>query len=117
MRVNVTATVDHDDHSSSDFLQQYVRRVIFYEADLFFKSIDKVSLKNFFLDDEFSHEDLTKPKFALYFMDLGQLGFRLMWFEDAALEALGMSRGSAAAKLSRSKWQLHGGVHSLMPFR
>ena len=69
---------------------------------------------------ELSHEDLTKPKFALYFMDLGQSGFRLTWFEDAALEALGMSRGSAAAnigKLSLSKWQLHGAVHSLMPFR
>jgi len=76
-------------HSSSDFLQQYVRRVIFYEAGLFIKSIDKVSLKNFFLDDEFSHEDLTKSKFAPYFTDLGQLGFQLMWFEDAALEALG----------------------------
>ena len=92
-----------------DIFQQYARRIVFYDADLFFKSIDKVSFKDLFLNDDFSHEDLTK--FALYFAD--RLGFRLMWFKDAALEALAMSKGDIVANIGKlSKWHLHGEVQS-----
>ncbi|KAG2143575.1 hypothetical protein DEU56DRAFT_791361 [Suillus clintonianus] len=72
-----------------DILRQYARRIIFHEPDLFFKSLDKVSFKDLILDDDFSIEDALK---FLFLFEHFRLGFGLMWFKDAVLDALVMSK-------------------------
>ncbi|KAG0697488.1 hypothetical protein DFH29DRAFT_945996 [Suillus ampliporus] len=78
-----------------NIFQQYARRIIFHHSDLFFKSLDKVSFKDLILDDDFSNEDAAK--FALLFGE--RLGFGLVWFKDAVLDALVMSKGGTAANV------------------
>ncbi|KAG1722902.1 hypothetical protein EDB19DRAFT_1954289 [Suillus lakei] len=78
-----------------NILQQYARRIIFHEPDLFFKSLDKVSFTDLVLDDDFSNEDVAK--FILLFQ--ARLDFGLVWFKDAVLDALVMSKGGTTANL------------------
>ncbi|KAG2143585.1 hypothetical protein DEU56DRAFT_242494 [Suillus clintonianus] len=94
-----------------NILQQFARRVIFNEPNLFFKSLDKVSFKDLFLDDDFSMEDAAK--FVMLFER--RLGIGLMWFKDAVLEALVMSKGGTAANvgdLSRRHQILGGWIYN-----
>jgi hypothetical protein len=80
-----------------DIFQQFGRRIIFHEPDLFFKSLDKVSFKDFLLADDFSNEDVAK--FALLFQ--ARLGFGLVWFKDAVIDALVMSKKGTAANIGK----------------
>ncbi|OAX38293.1 hypothetical protein K503DRAFT_770624 [Rhizopogon vinicolor AM-OR11-026] len=90
-----------------DVLQQYARRIIFHEPDLFFKSLDKVSFKDLLLADDFSNEDVAK--FSLLFQ--ARLGFGLVWFKDAVIDALVMSKKGTAANIGKlsSRHQVLGG--------
>ena len=80
--------------------QQYALRVVFYEPTLFMKSLEKVSLKDLILNDDFTIED------AVRFYDLwrGMMGFGLKWCKDAVVDALAIfHRGTAANVGSVSK--------------
>lgn len=78
-------------------LQQYARRIIFHEPNLFFKSLDKVSFKDLILSDDFSNEDAVR--FALMFEK--KLGFGLVWLKDAVLDAFVISKGGIAANIGK----------------
>lgn len=69
-------------------LVQYARRVIWHEPTLHLKALDKVSFKDLLLSDDFSVEDIGR--FYLLFSKRLEIG--LLWFKDAVMEALAMSR-------------------------
>ncbi|KAF8555603.1 hypothetical protein OG21DRAFT_1438531 [Imleria badia] len=87
--------------------QQFSRRIIFHEPALFMKSLGKVSLKDLILSDDFSVEDLVR------FLSLFSrpMEFPLMWFKDAVLDALAISRHGTAANVGSvgSRFSLLGG--------
>jgi hypothetical protein len=86
-----------------NILQQYARRIMYHDSDFFFKTLDKVSFQDLILDDDFSIEDAYK--FGSLFIRQ-KLGFGLMWFKDAVLDALEMSKenGNVANFGTLSKW-------------
>ncbi|KAG2143586.1 hypothetical protein DEU56DRAFT_242503 [Suillus clintonianus] len=93
-----------------NIFQQYARRIILHEPDLFFKSLDKVSFTDLILDDDFSDEDMAK--FVLLFQQTLGLGLEL--FKDAVLDALVMSKGGTADNaddLSRRHQVLGGWIY------
>jgi len=68
--------------------RQYVRRMVFYDPNLFVKGIDKVSFEDFLLSDDLTYEDVF-----LLFKKLhpdGLLGSGLIPVKDAVLETLFM---------------------------
>jgi hypothetical protein len=62
------------------------------------KSLDRVSLTDLILSDDFSVEDLAR------FADLfwGAVGFPLKWFKDAVLDALAILHHGTAANVGRA---------------
>ncbi|KAG1769115.1 hypothetical protein EV702DRAFT_1142374 [Suillus placidus] len=83
-------TFEPDPSVLHNIFQQYARRIMFHDPAFFFKSLDKVSFQDLILDDDFSIEDAFK--FVSLF-EKHKLGFGLMWFKDAVLDALVMSKG------------------------
>ncbi len=75
--------------------QQYALRIVFYEPTLFMKSLEKVSLKDLILSDDFTIED------AVRFYDLWQrmTGFTLKWYKDAVVDALAIFHHGTAANV------------------
>jgi hypothetical protein len=75
--------------------QQFALRIIFYEPTLFMKSLEKVSLKDLILSDDFTLED------AVRFFDLWKemMGFTLKWCKDAVIDALAIVRHGTAANV------------------
>ncbi|KAF5365208.1 hypothetical protein D9758_005462 [Tetrapyrgos nigripes] len=65
-------------------LEQYGRRIIFYDPTLSFKAIGKVSFKDYFLHPDFSLDDLER--FLHYYYN--RVGFGLLWYKNAVMEAL-----------------------------
>ncbi|KAG2746325.1 hypothetical protein P692DRAFT_20836113 [Suillus brevipes Sb2] len=93
--------------------QQYARRIMYYDSDFFFKTLNKVSFRDLVLSDDFSIEDTFK------FMSLfenNKLGLGLMWLKDAVLDALEMAkeRGNVAqfGRLSSRHNVLGGWIYS-----
>ncbi|KAK2463889.1 hypothetical protein APHAL10511_004061 [Amanita phalloides] len=87
--------------------QQYARRIIFYEPTLFMKSLDKVSLKDLIISDDFTVEDAVK--FIELFSDMLAIG--LKWCKDAVIDALAISRHGTAANVGsvQDRFQILGG--------
>ena len=75
--------------------QQFARRIIFHEPTLFMKSLDRVSLRELILGDDFSMEDLAR--FLGLF--LRPMGFPLKWFKYAVLDALAISHHGTAVNV------------------
>ena len=75
--------------------QQFALRIIFYEPTLFMKSLEKVSLKDLILSDDFTLED------AVRFFDLWKqmMGFALKWCKDAVIDALAIVHHGTAANV------------------
>ncbi|KAG2744884.1 hypothetical protein P692DRAFT_201105309, partial [Suillus brevipes Sb2] len=96
-----------------NIVQQYARRIMYHDSDFFIKTLDKVSFQDLILDDDFSIEDAFK--FVSLF-GRHQLAFGLMWFKDAVLDALEMSkeRGNVAnfGRLSSRHKVLGGWIYS-----
>ncbi|KAJ6617713.1 hypothetical protein B0H10DRAFT_2176390 [Mycena sp. CBHHK59/15] len=63
---------------------QYGRRVIFHDPYLFAKSLDKVSFKDFVMDDDFGPEDILRVMQLLS----GRLQIGLLWWKDSLTEAI-----------------------------
>ncbi|KAK0500154.1 hypothetical protein EDD18DRAFT_817462 [Armillaria luteobubalina] len=72
---------------SKHAMQQYARRLLFYEPTLYLKTLHKVSFKDLFLDDDFDLVDLLR--FALVFSK--RLEFGLLWWKDSVIEALALA--------------------------
>ncbi|KAK0480209.1 hypothetical protein IW261DRAFT_1336046 [Armillaria novae-zelandiae] len=68
-------------------MQQYARRILFYEPTLYLKTLDKVSFKDLFLDDDFDIVDLIR--FMIVFRK--RLEFGLLWWKDSVIEALALA--------------------------
>ncbi|KIJ12328.1 hypothetical protein PAXINDRAFT_14806 [Paxillus involutus ATCC 200175] len=87
--------------------QQFSRRIILHQPHLFMKSLEKVSFKDFILGDDFSLEDL----FNFHELFRSPLKFPLLWFKDAILDALAISRHGTAANVGRleNRFSLLGG--------
>ncbi|KAJ7575597.1 hypothetical protein C8J56DRAFT_974927 [Mycena floridula] len=67
-------------------IQQYMRRIIFQDSHLFSKSLDKVSFKDFIMDDDLSAKDAARMTFLF-----GQrMAFGLRWWKDSLIEAIAM---------------------------
>ena len=88
---------DDSDTAKLAFLihQQFALRIIFYEPTLFMKSLEKVSLKDLILSDDFTLED------AVRFFDLWKemMGFALKWCKDAVIDALAIVHHGTAANV------------------
>lgn len=70
--------------------RQYVRRMVFYDPNLFVKGIDKVSFEDFLLSDDLTFEDVF-----LLFKKLhpdGLLGSGFIPVEDAVPETIFMAK-------------------------
>ncbi|PBK75973.1 hypothetical protein ARMSODRAFT_1080127 [Armillaria solidipes] len=78
-------------------MQQYARRILFHEPTLYLKTLDKVSFKDLFLDDDFDFVDLIR--FVIVWMK--RLEFGLPWWKDSVIEALTLAGrpGSNTANL------------------
>ncbi|KAK0194072.1 hypothetical protein F5146DRAFT_418329 [Armillaria mellea] len=78
-------------------MQQYARRILFYEPTLYLKTLDKVSFKDLFLDDDFDFVDLIR--FVIVWSK--RLEFGLLWWKDSVIEALTLAGrpGSNTANL------------------
>lgn len=75
-------------------MMQYARRIVFHEPQLALKATDKISFKDFFMDETFSLEDVRK--FAIMMEKRMEIG--LVWFKDSILEALVMHPNVNASK-------------------
>ncbi|KAK0469490.1 uncharacterized protein EV420DRAFT_1258562 [Desarmillaria tabescens] len=77
--------------------QQYARRILFHEPTLYLKTLDKVSFKDLFMDDDFDLDDLIR--FMIVFSK--RLEFGLLWWKDSVIEALALAvrPGSNTANL------------------
>ncbi|KAG1730163.1 hypothetical protein EDD22DRAFT_1014869, partial [Suillus occidentalis] len=69
--------------------QQYARRIMYHDSNVFFKTLNKVSFRDLVLDDDFSIEDTFK---FMSLFEKNKLGFGLMWLKDAVLDALEMAK-------------------------
>lgn len=82
----INPTVRHTDiELIYHIMRQYALRIIFYEPTLFMKSLEKVSLKDLILSEDFTIED------ARLFGELfirQRLALGLLWLKDSVLEAL-----------------------------
>ncbi len=78
-------------------MQQYARRILFHEPTLYLKTLDKVSFKDLFLDDDFDFVDLIR--FVIVWSK--RLEFGLPWWKDSVIEALTLAGrpGSNTANL------------------
>ena len=100
---NIDCSSDHGRRAKrivQNSMRQYALRIIFYQPILFMKSLDKVSLKDLVLSDDFTIEDAV----LFYQLFFRILDFGLLWFKDSVLEALAManhpnSSGVAASDL------------------
>ncbi|KAJ7674352.1 hypothetical protein B0H17DRAFT_1161752 [Mycena rosella] len=71
---------------------QYTRRIIFHDPHLCAKSLDKVSVKDFVMDDDFGADDVLR----VMEMYKRRLYIGLKWWKDSLTEAIAM-RDSAEA--------------------
>lgn len=69
-------------------LSQYLRRAAYYDSGLYYKTLDKVSFKDWILSPEFTLEDASN--LVVHF--LGMTGFGLLWLKDAVHEAVEIVR-------------------------
>ncbi|KAJ7575599.1 hypothetical protein C8J56DRAFT_1171996 [Mycena floridula] len=67
-------------------LTQYTRRTIFHDPKLFLTSLDKVSFKDFVMDDEFDTDDILR--FEVLFQKRLEIGLR--WWKDSLVETVAM---------------------------
>ncbi|KAG2744882.1 hypothetical protein P692DRAFT_201841408 [Suillus brevipes Sb2] len=72
-----------------NIFQQYARQIMFHESDFFFRTLDKVSFQDLILDDDFSSKTHANSCLGL------------MWFKDAVLDALEMSKRGHVANFGR----------------
>jgi hypothetical protein len=108
-------TFEPDPSILHNISQQYARRIMYYDSDFFFKTLNKVSFRDLVLDDDFSIEDTFK---FMFLFEKNKLGLGLMWLKDAVLDALEMSkeRGNVANFGTLSKWRAYAScrTHRLM---
>jgi hypothetical protein len=67
---------------------QYLRRAVFYDDALYYKILDKVSFKDWFLSPDFEIEDGLA--LAIHFR--GMNAFGLLWVKDSVYEAIEIVR-------------------------
>ncbi|KAJ7154369.1 hypothetical protein C8R43DRAFT_1000985 [Mycena crocata] len=72
---------------------QYTRRIIFHDSHLFAKSLDKVSFKDFVMDDDFGADDILRVT-TMYERRL-KIGLR--WWKDSLTEAIEIKDSSEAS--------------------
>ncbi|KAJ7189721.1 hypothetical protein GGX14DRAFT_484467, partial [Mycena pura] len=72
---------------------QYLRRIICHEPDLFARSRDKVSFKDFIIDDDFGIDDMLRIATMLK----KRLYMGLRWWKDSWTEAVAMKGSTDAA--------------------
>ncbi|KAJ7018731.1 hypothetical protein C8F04DRAFT_1198586 [Mycena alexandri] len=72
---------------------QYTRRIIFHDSHLFAKSLDKVSFKDFVMDDDFGSDDVLRIT-TMYGRRL-EMGLR--WWKDSLTEAIKIKDSSEAS--------------------
>ncbi|KAJ7438444.1 hypothetical protein FB451DRAFT_1060252 [Mycena latifolia] len=72
---------------------QYTRRIIFHDPHLFAKSLNKVSLKDFVMDDDFGVDDM----FRVMTMYEKRLEIGLRWWKDSITEAIAIKDSSQAS--------------------
>ncbi|KAJ7023110.1 hypothetical protein C8F04DRAFT_970505 [Mycena alexandri] len=72
---------------------QYTRRIIFHDSHLFAKSLDKVSFKDFVMDDDFGFDDVLRIT-TMYGRRL-EMGLR--WWKDSLTEAIEIKDSSEAS--------------------
>ncbi|KAF9039630.1 hypothetical protein BDZ89DRAFT_1035257 [Hymenopellis radicata] len=67
-------------------LDQYTLRIIFHDPQLYLKSLDKVSLKDLIMDDDFDSDDTARFLLLL----VKRLAIGLLWWKDSVVEAIDM---------------------------
>jgi hypothetical protein len=72
---------------------QYLRRIIFHNPQLLARSRDKVSLKDFIMDDDFGIDDMLRIGSMLK----KRLHIGLRWWKDSWTEAVAMKGNPDAA--------------------
>ncbi|KAJ7788010.1 hypothetical protein B0H14DRAFT_2950613 [Mycena olivaceomarginata] len=83
---------NHRDTLTNAWLQ-YTRRIIFHDSHLFAKSLDKVSFKDFVMDDDFGSEDVLR----ITTMYERRLEMGLRWWKDSLTEAIEIKDSSEAS--------------------
>ncbi|KAJ7718258.1 hypothetical protein B0H16DRAFT_1609539 [Mycena metata] len=78
---------------TTNVLLQYTRRIIFHHPQLFAKSLDKVSFKDFIMDDDFDYEDILRMA-ELY---VKRLKIGLRWWKDSWTEAIAIKDSTQAS--------------------
>ncbi|KAJ7648957.1 hypothetical protein DFH06DRAFT_1208618 [Mycena polygramma] len=74
--------------------RQYTRRIIFHDPLLFAKSMNKVSFKHFFMDDDFDLDDVLRIA-VMYTTKRLKIGLR--WWKDSWTEAIAIKDSSTAS--------------------
>ncbi|KAJ7146613.1 hypothetical protein C8R44DRAFT_973341 [Mycena epipterygia] len=74
-------------------LLQYTRRIVFHDPHLFAKSMDKVSFKDFVMDDDFGIDDMLR----FFHMYQRRLTMGLRWWKDSLTEAIAIKDSSEAS--------------------
>ncbi|KAJ7045287.1 hypothetical protein C8F04DRAFT_1068350 [Mycena alexandri] len=72
---------------------QYTRRIIFHHPQLFAKALDKVSFKDFVMDDDFGYEDVL----CIAELYVKHLKIGLRWWKDSWTEAIAMKDSAQAS--------------------
>ncbi|KAJ7040005.1 hypothetical protein C8F04DRAFT_948977, partial [Mycena alexandri] len=72
---------------------QYTRRIIFHDSHLFVKSLDKVSFKDFVMDDDFGSDNVLR----ITTMYGRRLEMGLQWWKDSLTEAIKIKDSSEAS--------------------
>ncbi|KAJ6514450.1 hypothetical protein C8R47DRAFT_1173146 [Mycena vitilis] len=63
---------------------QYFRRIVFHDPHLYAKALDKVSVKDFVLDDEFGYDNFMRVARMIG----NRMAFGLHWWKDSLTEAI-----------------------------
>ncbi|KAJ7447833.1 hypothetical protein FB451DRAFT_1188122 [Mycena latifolia] len=72
---------------------QYTRRIIFHDPHLLAKSLNKVSLKEFAMDDDFGFDDVVR----ILILYEQRLTVGLRWWKDSMIEAIAIRDNSEAS--------------------